>query len=130
MKLINPVVLDASALLALLNQEMGYEQVEKYLPTALMSAVNISEVVATYSKIGVSNHDIDILIHSLIKEIIPFDTAQAFIAGFLRKKTRPQGLSFGDRACLALAELKNLSVVTADKIWAKLDTKVRVILIR
>lgn len=130
MKVTNKIVLDASALLALLNQEIGHEQVEKHLSNAVMSAVNVSEVVATYAKIGAPEHEIEGLIHSLIKEIIPFNTEQAFIAGFLRKKTKPQGLSFGDRACLALAELENLPVLTADKIWAKLDSKTRIIIIR
>jgi PIN domain nuclease of toxin-antitoxin system len=130
MKSTDKVVLDASALLALLNQEIGHAQVEKHLSNAVMSAVNISEVVATYTLLGAVEREVESLIHSLVKEIIPFDTEQAFIAGFLRKKTKAHGLSLGDRACLALAELKNLPVLTADKIWAKLDIKIHISVIR
>ena len=43
---VNEVVLDASALLAFLNQETGKEVVAEFLPGAAVSAVNLSEVVA------------------------------------------------------------------------------------
>lgn len=44
------MVLDASALLALLNVEPGSEVVEKAIPGAAISAVNLSEVVASTVK--------------------------------------------------------------------------------
>ncbi len=40
------VALDASALLALLNREPGYEEIAGTIPHAAISAVNLSEVVA------------------------------------------------------------------------------------
>ncbi|MBA3425206.1 MAG: PIN domain-containing protein, partial [Rubrobacter sp.] len=40
------VVLDASALLALLNREPGHEEVARIVPDAAISAVNLSEVAA------------------------------------------------------------------------------------
>jgi ribonuclease VapC len=130
MKATEKVVLDASALLALLNEEIGHHQVEGYLSNAVMSTVNISEVVANYVHLGVDEQEIKSLIYSLVKEIIPFDAEQAFAAGFLRKKTKVLGLSLGDRACLALAKIKGLPVLTADKIWAKLDIQVPIVVIR
>lgn len=130
MSAMTKVVLDASAFLALLNQEPGYQQVEKNLQHAIMSSVNVSEVVAIYSKIGATNTEIKTLVHDLIYTIIPFDTEQAFLAGFMRKTTLDLGLSFGDRACLSLAQKEKIPVLTADKIWGKLKLDIEIKIIR
>ncbi|WP_230204212.1 hypothetical protein [Rickettsiales endosymbiont of Trichoplax sp. H2] len=42
----NKVILDASAFLALVNNEAGKDVVEPLLPYSIMSSVNISEVVS------------------------------------------------------------------------------------
>lgn len=42
------------------------------------------------------------------------------LSAFLRKTTKKLGLSFGDRACIALGQLQKTTVLTADKIWSKL----------
>lgn len=39
----------------------------------------------------------------------------------LRPFTRHLGLSFGDRACLALGHFTKCPILTADKDWSKLD---------
>ncbi len=44
--------IDASALLALLNEEPGADVVAQALPGAVISAVNLSEVVAKLSQAG------------------------------------------------------------------------------
>ena len=51
-------------------------------------------------------------------------------AGLLREQTREQGLSLGDRACLALGIRENVPVLTADRAWAQLDLDVSVRLVR
>ena len=48
------VVLDASALLALLNQEPGADVVAASLPEAVVSAVNLSEAVAKLIDLGIA----------------------------------------------------------------------------
>jgi ribonuclease VapC len=63
-------------------------------------------------------------------EVIDFDRALAMRAGLMRRATRAQGLSLGDRACLALAERLALPVLTADRVWADLDLGIEVVLIR
>jgi ribonuclease VapC len=115
------IVLDASALLALLNQENGYEKVETALPNSMISSVNYSETIAVLSKLGVPEEEAKELTHSIIPDIIPFDTEQAHTAAILRKQTQSHGLSLGDRACLALAEKFKARVLTADKVWGKLS---------
>lgn len=123
-------VLDASALLALINKEPGSEKVGKILPKCMMSAINLSESATILVSISIPHEKIKSILTELIGEIIPFDNEQAFEAAFLRNLTKSIGLSLGDRACLALGKLKNLPVVTADKVWSTIDCGVDVHLIR
>ncbi|MDP3532865.1 MAG: type II toxin-antitoxin system VapC family toxin [Alphaproteobacteria bacterium] len=123
-------VLDASAFLALINNEEGASKVEKVLPHSIMSSVNVSECVAVLGSIGMLDQEIETIFKDLLSEIISFDMNQAFIAGFLRKETKIKGLSFGDRACIALGKMMKLPVMSADKVWAEIDCGVHVELIR
>lgn len=123
-------VLDASALLALINNEPGSDLVQKCLSGSIMSAVNVSEVVAVLTRVGIPKEKIKTIITTLIHTIIPFDEEQAFLTGNLYSKTRSQGLSFGDRACLSLGKLKKLPVLTGDRKWLEVNSGVKVELIR
>lgn len=126
----NKVVLDSSALIAFINRESGAELVEKYLPNAVMSCVNVAEVVAVLCLVDVPEIVIRNIINDLNIEIISFDQEQALQAGLLRKKTKAAGLSLGDRACITLSSIKNLTLVTANKIWSSLGLTNNIILIR
>ena len=123
------VVLDASALLALLNSEPGSETVEESLSAAAVSAVNLSEVVSKLSERGMPVAVIHSALDGLGLDVHPFDTASAYSAGTLRPATRGLGLSLGDRACLALGLALSASVLTTDRNWKKLKigAKIRVI---
>ena len=61
--------------------------------------------------------------------IEPFDASQAEIASRLWSSSRKQGMSLGDRACLALAKEMSLPVLTADRAWKqlKLDLDIRIL---
>ena len=120
MVLMSKIIFDASALLALLNQESGCEIVEKHLTDSVMSSINISEVVAVLIDIGIPQKDAESTVASLVKNIEDFDETQAYLTASLKKVTKQFGLSLGDRACLALAQLRKLPVLTADKAWQKL----------
>lgn len=126
----NKIVLDASALLALLLEEPGNILVEKHIAFSMISAVNLSEVFATLTTVGIPQSDLESLVGSLVPEIIPFDEKQAHSAAIMRKDTKQFGLSLGDRACLSLAKIKNVPVLTADKIWEKLKVGVEIKIIR
>ena len=124
-------VLDASALLALLNQEYGSEQVtEAIADGAAISAVNFSEVVAKLSHAGMTEAAIHESLDSLGLEIVAFDASLAYQAGFLRPLTKRAGLSLGDRACLALAQYLNLPTLTTDRVWESLSLGIAVQVIR
>ncbi len=122
-------VLDASALLALLQDEPGSERVLATLPGALISAVNLSEVVAKLTETGMPAADIQRSLRLSI-EVVPFDDELAVRAGLLRPVTRSAGLSLGDRACLALAASRSLPALTTDRAWKSVATGVEVVVIR
>lgn len=123
-------VLDASAVLALLQSEAGAEQVEKCLPQALISTVNLAEVVTRLSLQGMTDEPIREVVGLLGLRVVPFGEEQSFLAGLLAAQTRTQGLALGDRACLALAMTNQAIAVTADRAWKELDIGVKIHLVR
>ena len=123
-------VLDASALLALIGAEPGSGVVAEALPTAVMSAVNYSEVSAKLIDLGLPEAEARRLLQDAPLEVAAFDKQRATEAGFLRSVTRDAGLSLGDRACLGLALEMKLPVLTADGAWRRLTIGVDVQLIR
>jgi PIN domain nuclease of toxin-antitoxin system len=123
-------VLDASAVLALISRETGTEAVLAHLDDAVISSVNLAEVVGKLVDIGMPLPVIDQVLALLDIRTVDFDSPQAREAGALRKATRPAGLSLGDRACLALARLQGARAVTADRRWLDVDSGVPVLAIR
>ena len=123
-------VLDASALLVMLQGEEGAGCVYDTLADARISAVNLSEVAAKLQERGVPDEVIDESLFELDLQVVPFDQAQAMAAGKLRASTRQHGLSLGDRACLALTASLDGTAITADRAWQKLDVSIRVQLVR
>jgi len=124
------VVLDASAILALLNAERGSRVVEERLPEAAVSAVNLSEVISKLSEHGMPEAAIRGALEGLGLEVHPFDAPAAYSAGMLRPATRGLGPSMGDRACLALGVSLSAPVLTADGSWKRLKVGVKVRLVR
>jgi ribonuclease VapC len=129
-------VLDASALLAYLQAEPGGQTVQAALAVGgIMSIVNYAEVLSRLSDVGeepatahrrLQEHG---LIGGLLK-LVALTEDDAVAIARLRIATRAQGLSLGDRACLATARRLGRSVVTADRSWAAVDVGVTVRLIR
>ncbi len=124
------IVLDASALLAFLKDEPGAAAVRAALPEAVISSVNLVEVVTRMIDDGFQLENVRTAIAGTSVEPISFDDELAYAAAALREPTRARGLSLGDRACLALALRRGLSVLTADRQWSGLDLGVEVRLIR
>ena len=125
-------VLDASALLAMLNEEPGGARVANIIASARISAINYAEVVSYYVRAGMPHRDVDVMLDPLPLEIVSADKALATLAGRLRAVTAQAGLSLGDRFCLALAQRESLPAWTADKLWNTVteDVGVDVVVIR
>ena len=115
-------VLDASALLALLLGEPGFDRVRAVIADCAMTTVNLGEVVGHYARAGASETDIRLVLDPLPIERVFFDESLAFAAGMLLPVTRSAGLSFGDRACLALAMQLGVPALTADRAWQSIAT--------
>src|SRR5260370_21875098 len=108
---VSSVVLDASALCAVLFQEPGHEAVLGYLGDAYLSTVNLTEILTRAIDCNNSLDKSLACIAGLSLRITPFDAEQATIAAAIREQTRSLGLSLGDRACLALGLQRGLPVV-------------------
>jgi PIN domain nuclease of toxin-antitoxin system len=128
---VNKIVLDASALLAVLNSEPGADKLTpELLSGAVSSTVNLAEVHSKLVDRGIDPDDAWEATISPIQEIVDFTAVLAKIAGSLITHTRPLGLSLGDRACLALAIALKAPIYTADKSWKNLKLGIRIHVIR
>lgn len=116
-------VLDASALLAHLRDELGADVVAEAIASgAVISTVNLAEV---FSRVADRGGDPAKLAAELTQSglldgaitVEPFTAADAIDVGRLRPLTRDAGLSLGDRACLALARRLDAPALTADTDW-------------
>ena len=123
-------ILDASAVLALLNDEEGASLVQDCLQEAVMSAANLAEVVTRLSAASMPEYAIRDSLALLGLEIEAFNEEQAYQAGLIYSKVKIFSLSLGDRACLALARRLGAVAVTADRAWGNLEVGVAVKVIR
>lgn len=123
-------VLDASAVLALLLKEPGADSVRPYLPGAMISSVNVAEVINRRLKNGESLERNAHVFGSLQLRVVDFDFEQAVISASFKPYARIANLSLADRACLSLGLLRNAPVLTAEHNWTKADMGVEIRLIR
>jgi len=114
-------VLDASALLALIQNEKGADVVRPLLKISVMSTVNVAEVLTALQRVEIYPNDATVSLGDIIQTIIPFDLEQAQCAAELQPYVRHKGLSLGDRACIALGKKLQTPIYTADKIWGELN---------
>jgi PIN domain nuclease of toxin-antitoxin system len=127
---VSKYVLDASALLAFLNEEAGAERVGELLDSAVVSSVNMSEVITKLMDAQMPEEDITLVLSYLSCEVCPFALEDAWHTARLRSPTKKKGLSLGDRACLGLAQRLGVPAITADKAWQRLQIEVPVEVIR
>lgn len=117
-----PLVYDASALLAVVFSEAGADVVVERLGEAggEISAANWAEVGSKMVERGLAESRLQQELAAFSLAVTPLDESQALIAARLRLSTKSLGLSLGDRCCLALAQTRGATIVTADRIWKKL----------
>ncbi|HEY9416341.1 MAG TPA: type II toxin-antitoxin system VapC family toxin [Pseudonocardia sp.] len=124
-------MLDASAIVALLFGEPGAVEVAEVIATglAVISTVNLSEVAAVFVR---KDKALRPVLPALASQVTleSFGPADGYTAAEMFPLTRAVGLSFGDRACLALAARRGACALTADSAWLGLDLPVDVRMIR
>jgi len=127
----NKIVLDASAILAVINREPGAEILTPaMLARSVASAVNLAEVQTKLVSRGWTSDEAWEDATSPVREVVPFDEKQARAAGDLVIQTRALALSLGDRACLGLGIALNVPVYTSEKAWKKLKVSTGIQVIR
>lgn len=124
------VVIDASALLAVLLGETGADFVVDQLRGSQLSTVNLSESLGRAIDREHAAIHVEAIVRSYEIAVVPFSAAQARLAAELRPASRHLGLSLGDRACLALALECGLSVLTGDRRLASFATAIDIRMIR
>jgi PIN domain nuclease of toxin-antitoxin system len=124
-------VLDASALMSLINGEPGSALVQRHLDNACISSVNFTEVLGKMLEQGVPALEAKRVLDNFNFEVIAFDEEQILGVSLLLLETKKYGLSLADRVCLNLGKLLNLPVLTSDQVWGKIaHSEIKVILIR
>ena len=127
----NEIVLDASAILAIIFHERGAEKLtDEILDYAVASTVNLAEVQSKLVKKGYIPDEAWEDALELVTEVEPFTGEQARIAGELITKTQKYGLSLGDRSCLALAIALKAPIYTTEQLWRNLKVGVPIHVIR
>lgn len=124
------MILDASALLALLQGEPGADKVQAVLHRAIINTVNWSEVIQKLSVHDPEAADIRPEMELTGLKIIPFSVEQAEIGASLWAQAKPFGLSLADRACIATGIHHKMEVMTTDKIWQDLELPIKIQAIR
>ena len=123
-------VLDASAVLALLQAEPGAERVRAVVREAALSSVNLTEVVTKLTNGGVPLDELPAILAEIELSVHAHDEDLAISAGVMHRTTRRRGLSLGDRACLALAHRLAATALTTDRTWRGVDVGVAIKVIR
>lgn len=117
------VVLDASAVLALLYGEPGQDEIRARIRDAdvCLSAVSISEVSAKLSEDGLDKAEVREALGALSPAVHPFDEDLAIETGALWAALSHRELSLADRACLALAHSLGVVALTTNSVWEGLE---------
>ena len=130
-------IMDASAILAYLQQEAGEAVVEAALDQfpSWIGTVNYCEVLGKLCERGMPPGEALTTVNELGLITVDFSVEHAQQAAALRVQTKPIGASIGDRACLALAAHAARNkltpiVYTAEHVWTKLKWPFKIVLIR
>lgn len=123
-------VLDASAVLAFLQNEPGAITVKAAIDGAVISTVNWSEVIKKLLACDVDVGNLAERMRSLGLGILPFELIDSELAGAIYMVTKELGLSLADRACLAVATKLDAPVYTTDRKWLETSLDLDIELIR
>ena len=123
-------VIDASALLAAIHNEKGGDYVQQRIERCVIYTINWSEVLQKLERAHIEVNQIERSLKALGLNIIDYNNEDAHITASLWNISKDFGLSLADRACLATGKRLKTTVITADKVWDKLDIDIPIQLIR
>lgn len=138
-----PVVLDASALVAFVLKERGYDALKKVIAGAhgtVVASTNMVEALDVARRKGHPRSSDDLLddLRQLSVRIEPVTEDDVLEAVFVLRRAQEEkgrhaqvgGVSLGDATCLAVAKRLGLPVVASDTAWDVLGTGVTVLAFR
>lgn len=117
-------LLDASAVLAWLQEEPGSEVVDEVLDASAIASINAAEVLHKLIGQGATPEQAGEILARLAVPIVDFTFSHLPAS---TRFSKIKGLSLGDRACLAVAEGMGIMAVTADQQWSRCGAEVRLI---
>ena len=123
------VVVDSSALLAVVQRERGAEAVESVEGDLVVSPVILAETLSIAAERGfdVAAVEQDLMNMGLkIYNVVDEDVRRVVEMHGLAKLN----ISLADRFCLALAQRLGLPTLTGDRAWARLELPIEVRLFR
>lgn len=115
------MIVDASALIAMIQDEPGADRVESVIHECSNSSVNWSEVVQKLIKYAPLAAEIRADLEAIGLRIVPFTAEQAEACAALWEPCRSFGISLADRVCLQLGQLTGELILTADRGWERLQ---------
>lgn len=124
------ILLDASALLAYMFKETGHEVVADYLDNCYISSVNLLEVASRFTRDQLPAEPVLKLIDQLGITVIPFENKHIAVTATLAACGKQFGLSLADRICLATAQIMDIPVLTADKVWQDAGLDIELVILR
>jgi len=124
------IVLDSSALLAVILDEPGADRVSATFPEALISAATLAEILSKAHQRGLTIDGSYRRIVNFGIGIVPVTALQARIAAEISRAPRKLDLSLGDRLCIALAISLTCELITSDRGIAAFEAGVPITLFR
>lgn len=124
------VTLDASAVLAFLLRERGYETVDKLLkvavvPTSAMVETLYRAVEKGHRRAAADLHDDLLALGLSVEPVTDADTVRAAELIVVSKQSPgPGSLSLGDGLCIAVAERLGLPLTGGDRYWSQVGATV------
>jgi PIN domain nuclease of toxin-antitoxin system len=116
------LLLDASALLAMIRNEPGADQVLRVLDDCRIHAVNLAEVIRKMVAKGMTVPEATGYLRELQLDVIEeFTQVQAFAVANWTGSSLRLGLSLGDAVCLMAAHWYDLTILTAERRWSELE---------
>lgn len=124
------IVLDSSAILAVILKERGAERVLAAFSDAIMSTATLAEVLSKAQQRGLDADGSYKRIVNFGIGMAPVSVMQARIAGEISRAPRRLDLSLGDRLCIALAIALDCELLTSDRGMSEFEAGVRITLFR
>ena len=111
------IILDSSAVLAVLRNETGASVVLEALTDGVICAINLGEVAQVQIREGKTREQAAAILNELQIPVVDVDADLAIYAAELRMKVLKKGISQADSICLALAQREGAVALTGDRKW-------------